>query len=319
MKILVVVDFLNKEVKTTSLDLISFGEGMKAEVIALCLGADESMLEKVKAAGAKQIFYHPKTSSNPLILPQILSSFIEKQAPDLVLAHSSPANLEIFPRIAIKLKSPFVSDCLSVKLQDSKWQIEKNLYAGKYLASATLEASVKNPPLILMRAHQVGQSKIDLKPEAQVQKLDLDLKEDSNFQVMKTASEEKKKRPDLTEAQIIVSGGRGMKKPENFKLLEELADKLGSNVAIGASRAVTDAGWCPHSMQVGQTGKTVSPELYFACGISGAIQHLAGMLGSKIIIAINQDPSCSMLQRCHYGVVADLFEIIPKLIKELEA
>ena len=315
---LVSVDFLNKQPKTSSLDLLSFACRQGWKTSALCLGVDRDACEKVQKAGAQEVFFHSKKSADPQILTPLLSTFITEQKPNLILAASSQYNLEFFPRVALRLNSPFLSDCLSVKQAESKWLIEKSLYAGKCQALASLDLlSDSPPPVILMRAHQVGGHETSTDNTCSIKELNWDFSENKNYTLIQKKQSQKNKRPDLTEAQIIVSGGRGMQGPENFKLLEELADCLGQEVAIGASRAVTDAGWCLHTMQVGQTGKTVSPQLYIACGISGAIQHLAGMSSSRIIVAINKEASAPLFQKCHYGLVGDLFEIIPCLIKEL--
>ena len=319
IKVLISVDFLNKRAKASSLDLLSFAFQQKWRVCALCLGADEEDLKTVQETGAQEIFFHPKSSLNPQILTPFISNFIKEQSPNLILASSSQYNLELFPRVAFRLKLPFLSDGLHIQQQEDNWLIEKSLYAGKCQAYSCLNSSPDTSPIILMRPHQLGQHKTNISnKDNSITKLTWNITENSNYKLVQKPQTQKNKRPDLTEAQIIVSGGRGMQGPENFKLLEDLADSLGIHVAIGASRAVTDAGWVPHSMQVGQTGKTVSPQLYIACGISGAIQHLAGMSRSRIIVAINKDPSAPLFQKSHYGLVGDLFEIIPCLIKELK-
>ena len=265
VKVLVSVDFSNHQAKNSSLDLLSFAYRQQWEVNALCLGAHKEALEKVKKAGAHQIFFHPKKTSNPQVLASFLSDFITQEKPMLILASSSQYNIELFPRLAIRLKKPFLSDGLSIKQTEKKWSIEKNLYAGK--CQALVDIDIEKAPLVLMRTHQVESHETHLSDCKSITELNWNFTEKENYSLEIKQNQESRKL-DLTEAPIIISGGRGLQNPENFKLLEELAEALGPQVAIGASRAVTDAGWCPHSMQVGQTGKTVSPQLYIAVGIS---------------------------------------------------
>jgi electron transfer flavoprotein alpha subunit len=319
VNILISVDFSEAQPKTSSLDLISFVHRQGWTAHALCLGANKENLEKIKNAGAQKIFFHSQKPANPQVLIPFLYDLVKEQKPTLVLASSSQHNLELFPRLAMRLKSPFLSDCLSLKQTEKIWLIEKSLYAGKCTAHCTVDSSPDKTPIILMRPHQVQQQQtINPKTDVSITELTWNFIEKGNYTLTQRKHVQKNKRPDLTEAQIIVSGGRGMKGPEHFKLLEDLSDVLGPQTAVGASRAVTDAGWCSHTMQVGQTGKTVSPQLYIACGISGAIQHLAGMSSSRIIVAINKDPQAPLFQKCHYGIVGNLFDIIPLLIKELK-
>ena len=322
---LIVIDFSHHKPKVFSLDLVSFAVRQNWKVKALGLGVEEGSLKKVEEEGAEEIFFHPKTSLNPEALAEFLSSFLKEQKPSLILSSSSPYNLEVLSRVSVRLNSPFVSDTLSFQKTEQNWVIKKSLYAGKCQALLNVTPSLTQPPIILVRPERIKGPKISSKNNTAVFKqLKGRVLEKETFALTQKKQRPTKnkraenKRADLTEAQIIISGGRGMQRPENFKLLEELTDLLGPTTAIGASRAVTDAGWCPHSMQVGQTGKTVCPDLYIACGISGAIQHLAGMNRSKTIVAINKDPSAPFFQKSHIGLVGDVFKILPALIKELK-
>lgn len=213
--------------------------------------------------------------------------------------------------MAARLKSSVLSDCTELSFDGDKAVVKRPVYSGKAFAKMTFDQSPVQ--FVLMRANQLpvedlsggsasvtkhGAPAVDLKTLIQ--------------DVVKGTSE----KLDLTEANVIVSGGRGLKEAGNFKLLHDLADTLGATV--GASRAVVDAGWVSHGMQVGQTGKTVAPSLYIAVGISGAIQHLAGMSGAKVIVAINNDPNAPIFQKATYGIVGDLFDVVPKLTEEFK-
>ena len=209
--------------------------------------------------------------------------------------------------MAHKMGTGVAADVIEIKVQDGSLAIRRPIFAGK--AMATYRASL--PAVVTLRPNTF--LPVDPAAGSPPEVVDLLVEELSGLcaRVVETLPAPGQGRIDLTEADIIVSGGRGLKGPENFKLLEELAATLGA--AVGASRAVCDAGWRPHSEQVGQTGKTVSPKLYIACGISGAIQHLAGMSSSKCIVAINKDPQAPIFEVADYGIVGDLFEVVPVL------
>jgi electron transfer flavoprotein alpha subunit len=205
-------------------------------------------------------------------------------------------------------------DCTDFVLTDGKMVATRPIYAGKAYAKVTFSESW--PQMATARPNVLSLNEPDTSKAAEIRDIDLSLDDDALKTRVVDILRDESGKVDLTEADKIVSGGRGMKAPENYKILEELADLIGASV--GASRSAVDAGWRPHSDQVGQTGKVVSPNLYIACGISGAIQHLAGMGTSKFIVAINKDPDAPIFQRADYGVVDDLFKVVPALTAELK-
>jgi electron transfer flavoprotein alpha subunit len=207
------------------------------------------------------------------------------------------------------------TDCTQLDIDEAGvLAIKRPIFAGKLFANAVFDNA--KPQIASVRPNVIP---VQENPRAgEVIKLEVRIDPSGVRTKLREIAKGIGARVDLTEARIIVSGGRGMKGPENFSILEDLATTLGPETTVGASRSAVDAGWRPHSDQVGQTGKTVTPDLYIACGISGAIQHLAGMSSSKYIVAINKDPDAPIFKRANYGIVGDLFKIVPLLKEELE-
>lgn len=231
-------------------------------------------------------------------------------APEIILGAHTPMGKDLFPIVAAQLDAALATDCTSLAFSGAQLQLRRPLYSGKAMAEVEFVGS--GTKMATVRPNSIGMPKPDASKTADATQVSAD------FSGLKTKVLEVVKgnsaRPDVTEASIVVSGGRSLKNAENFKILEDLADVLGG--AVGASRAAVDAGYRPHRDQVGQTGKVVSPSLYIACGISGAIQHLAGMRTSKVIVAINTDPQAPIFQIADYSLVGDLFQVVPALTSE---
>jgi len=236
----------------------------------------------------------------------IIAQVAKAEGADLLLFAGNAAGLELAPRVAVKLEAGYISDCIGLSLNGQDIIASKPVYAGKAVLKQKIDSDVKVFSLRpnVFTAQKEEAANINIR-EFKAELNDSDLKS-----TVKSVAKNEGKL-DVLEADIIVSGGRGIKGPENYNLIESLAKSLGA--AVGASRAVVDAGWRPHSEQVGQTGKTVSPTMYVACGISGAIQHLAGMSSSKIIVAINKDKDAPIFKMADYGIVGDIFDVLPKL------
>lgn len=314
-KVLIFTEHQNGTLKRSALELLSFSNKESLEISAIFIGSNSApLIAELGLWGVQQIYQMSDVQFdkyNPELFEAAFVEAIKTAKPDLILASSSSLGKDLFPRLSAHLNLSCASDCTHIEFNSGKIKATKPLFSGKCLADVQFEST----PVVLMRANQLPviekPNKSATPTVVPIMATPKDLKTLIK-EVVKGASQ----KLDLTEANIIVSGGRGLKAPENFKLLNDLADVLGATV--GASRAVVDAGWVPHEIQVGQTGKTVAPTLYIAVGVSGAIQHLAGMSGSKVIVAINNDPNAPIMQKATYGIVGDLFEILPQLTAEFK-
>ncbi len=236
---------------------------------------------------------------------------VEQAQPSAIFFAGTAMGRDLAPRVAARLGVGAIADAVGLTLDGETFSVRRPVYSGKAFATATTAG--KTPQVISLRPNVFAAEELGGAGEV----VALDGLELSIRAVVKELAAAAGGELDVAEADIIVSGGRGIKGPENFALIKELADAVGG--AVGASRAAVDAGWIEHSHQVGQTGKVVSPSLYIACGISGAIQHLAGMSSSKVIVAINKDPDAPIFKIADYGVVGDLFDVIPPMVEAIKA
>lgn len=241
---------------------------------------------------------------------EAIANFAKESGYDIVILANTALGKDLAPRLSIRLDAACVVDCIKINATSAEMTFTRPTYAGKALVDVKLLSEKK---VITIRPNVFKAQPVDNPPSAEIVVKEIS---EVNLKSRVVSFKKSEGKLDVAEADIIVSGGRGMKGPENFHLIEKLADSLGA--AVGASRAVVDAGWRPHSEQVGQTGKTVSPSLYVACGISGAIQHLAGMSSSKYIVAINKDKDAPIFNVADYGITGDVFEIIPALTEEIQ-
>lgn len=314
-KILVCLEQRNGVVKKSSYEAArvgkEFADKLGCDVEAVVIGSEVNDLGKVGGYGVKKVTHY----KNPDLelysssgYSKLIAEHAESAGADILLFSATALGKDLAPLVAVKLNAGIAMDCTAFDFGDDV-VATRPIYAGKALLDVKIKSEKK---IFTLRPNTFNAG------EPNGDTAEVELKEIGEPDLSAKVTEIKKSegKLDVAEADIIVSGGRGLKGPENFTMIEELAEALGA--AVGASRAVVDAGWRPHREQVGQTGKTVTPSLYVAVGISGAIQHLAGMRSSKYIVAINKDNDAPIFSIADYGIAGDAFEIVPKLIEEIK-
>jgi electron transfer flavoprotein alpha subunit len=319
-KILAYIETRNNKLKNAGFETASTAAKIAkelqcdAEVILIGDGVSGISGELVKYGVNKILIVEESKLANysTTAYAKIFAEAAKLRNADILILSATAMGKDLGPRTAAKLDAGLAVDCTELHVENNSITATRPVYAGKANINVKITSPIK---IFSIRPNVFGavQSENNAKPE--VERINITLS-DTDFSSMVKEVTLAGGKIDVAEANIIVSGGRGLKAPENFHLVEELAQVLGAGV--GSSRAVVDAGWRPHSEQVGQTGKTVSPNLYIACGISGAIQHLAGMSSSKCIVAINKDKDAPIFQIADYGIVGDVFEILPVLTGEFK-
>ncbi len=315
--ILIVYEIRDHKIKKVSFEATSAGVDLAKQLggsaSALLIGsAVKDLAPEAGKYGVEKVFVVEDNALEPYspdTMAKAIAGVAEQVGATHILMGATAMGKDVLPRVAFHLNSPLVQDIIGFQLTDGKITYLRPMLAGKLHTEVSLSSPYH---LATLRPNVFPVKEETTSPE--ISELSVELP--APKAVVEEILAESGGKLDVTEADIIVSGGRGMKGPENWYLIENLAEVLGA--ATGASRAAVDAGWRDHAEQVGQTGKTVSPSLYIACGISGAIQHLAGMSSSKYIVAINKDPEAPIFKVADYGIVGDVMEVLPKLTEEIK-
>jgi electron transfer flavoprotein alpha subunit len=315
-KVLVFIEQRDGIIKKSSLEASrtasAIASVLSSEAEAIIIGNQVTEIEKLGNYGIKRIIFFKNSELadySPKTYTELVSKQISESGACVVLFANTSMGKDLAPRVAAKVDAGIAMDAVSYEFEGENLIVSRPVYGGKAIADLKITSDIKIVtlrPNVFSAGEPTGNS-------AEIITVDVPAVNSSEKVIEIKKADEKL---DVAEADIIVSGGRGMKGPEYFNMVEDLAKLLGA--ATGASRPVVDSGWRPHGEQVGQTGKTVSPTLYIALGISGQIQHLAGMRSSKYIVAINKDKDAPIFQVADYGITGDLFEVLPALIEEIK-
>ena len=313
-EILVLAAHDGESVKKVTLELLTLARRF-GEPAAVWLGPGaEAGRERLAEYGAAKVYTADGDGMTDYVAApaaEVLAALVAQASPAAVLVPATAEGKEVAGRLAVKIGSGVLTDAVDLIPSDGGPVAEQSIFGGAIIVKSKVTTGI---PIVAVRPNAVA-------PEASpgaaaLEPVSVTLSGAAKgAHITERVAQERSERPELTEASIVVSGGRGVGSADNFALIERLADSLGA--AVGASRAATDAGWYPHQFQVGQTGKTVSPQLYLAVGISGAIQHRAGMQTSKTIMVINKDPEAPIFELADFGVVGDLFKVVPQLTEEI--
>ena len=313
-EILVLVEHTDGDVKKVTLELLTKARELGTPSAVFVGAGFEKAKDKLGEYGAAKVYVAESAELTGYVVApkaELLAKLVADASPAAVLVAASAEGKEIAGRLAIKTDSGVLTDAVDLKLDGGVFVAEQSIFGGSSIVHSAVTAGT---PIVAMRPNATPPA-----PEsAAAERVDVSVELTDSAKlarVVEKVAVAKGDRPELTEAATVVSGGRGVGSAEKFSVIEALADQLGA--AVGASRAAVDSGWYPHQSQVGQTGKTVSPQLYVACGISGAIQHRAGMQTSKTIIAVNKDPEAPIFELVDYGVVGDLFNVVPQATEEI--
>ncbi len=311
----------NGKIKGVACELLAKGrdlaDALQTELSAVCFGHDIGEVDRLIAHGADKVYLvdSPDLANNQEdLFTQQLVEMIQQHRPEIVLAGATALGRALTPRVAASLPTGLSADCIDLDIEKGILLQTKPTFGGNIMAVITCPEA--RPQMATVRPHVFSKREPDSSRKGEIIKVDFNRERITSRTKLIEFVEEITETVRIEEADVIVAGGRGLEKAENFGMVKELASAMGA--AVGSTRAVVDEGWIPYSHQIGQTGKTVCPRLYIAVGISGALQHVVGMQTSEYIVAINDDPNAPIFEVATYGIVGDLFQVVPLLTEKLK-